>query len=159
MSIQYVWAYLTNTPSSNAAILFDDYCNSSGYNGDPSHEESVHHHSYEGASSHDTTYGDPVEPLLAPAFKCFQGVIVSQNPDDRPLYETEFLDKSGPPFQTVYPPAVQQPINPTEILRILERHAGGNATCLWIDEGRQCGYYSQIDLVKRHIKRVHFKLR
>ena len=150
---------LTNTPSSNIAVPSDDCYNSPGYNDDSSHGESGHHHSYEGGSSHDTTYADGVEPLLVSTFQCFRGARVSQDPDDRPLYETQFLDTSGPPFQTVYPPAVQEPINPTEILRILERHAGGSATCLWIDEGHQCGYYSQIDLVKRHIKRVHFKLR
>ena len=47
-----------------------------------------------------------------------------------------------------------------DVLRHLERHVGGRATCLWLrEDNHQCGYSSQIDSVKRHIKRVHYRLR
>ena len=78
---------------------------------------------------------------------------------DHPFAETELQSASGPPFPTVYLPEVQQLSSATEVLRFLERHAGGKATCLWIHEGGECGFLSQIDLVKRHIKRVHFRLK
>ena len=78
---------------------------------------------------------------------------------DHPFAETELQSANGPPFPTVYLPEVQQLSSRTEVLRFLERHDGGKATCLWINEGGECGFLSQIDLVKRHIKRVHFRLR
>lgn len=49
--------------------------------------------------------------------------------------------------------------DPRRILSLLKKDAGRGAKCLWqYDEG-ECGFSSQIDLVKRHIKRVHYRLR
>ena len=62
----------------------------------------------------------------------------------------------------IAPPVTRQgPNDPRDVLKHLERHGRGRATCLWLREGNHelCGYTSQIDLVKRHIKRVHYRLR
>ena len=59
------------------------------------------------------------------------------------------------------PPVTRcKPNDSINVLKYLERHVGGRATCLWLHAGNyECGYSSQIDLVKRHIKRVHYRLR
>ena len=56
-------------------------------------------------------------------------------------------------------PTSRYPTDPTYILKFLERSDGGRATCLWASEGYACGFFSQVDLVKRHIKRMHYRLR
>jgi hypothetical protein len=62
--------------------------------------------------------------------------------------------------QSPSPPATQHdPKNPSHILKVLRRDVGGGATCVWQHGGAECGFSSQIDLVKRHIKRVHYRLR
>ena len=63
--------------------------------------------------------------------------------------------------RTTEPPVTQRkPNGSMDILKHLERHVGGRATCLWLHESNhECGYSSQIDLVKRHIKRVHYCMR
>ena len=99
-----------------------------------------------------------LELPAAPASRCSEGASVSEFLDPSSL-ETKLQDASGPPFPTVYLPTVQQPPNSTDVLRLLKKHEGGRATCLWIHEGEECCFSSRIDLVKRHIKRVHFRLR
>lgn len=59
------------------------------------------------------------------------------------------------PFNLV---AEHNPNDPTHILKFLKRHVGG-ARCLWPHDEGECGFSSQVDLVKRHIKRVHYRLR
>ena len=78
--------------------------------------------------------------------------------ESNPLQGTEF---SGHSVLTAGPPvARRKPRDPIGVLKHLERHAAGRATCLWLSgDGHECGYSSQIDLVKRHIKRVHYHIR
>ena len=138
----------------NPAILRLLY--SEGYDDGPCCGEGDHHHSGEGSPSFDIPHGDGVEPRTAPTSP---GAGVSQDFGcQSSTGGNGSLDASGPPFQTVYPPEIQQPSS-LDILELLERHDGGRATCLWMHGGHPCGHSSQIDLVKRHIKRVHFRLR
>ena len=53
----------------------------------------------------------------------------------------------------------QYPSDSNYILRFIRRSDGGGATCLWENQGHTCGFFSQIDLVKRHIKRMHICLK
>lgn len=65
-----------------------------------------------------------------------------------------------PPSPTVSPPIVQYGLD--DVARIhkhMRRSVGGGATCTWVHEGDECGYSSHVDLVKRHIKRVHYRLK
>ena len=57
-----------------------------------------------------------------------------------------------------FPITRHDPNNSAHILKLLKRDGAG-ATCLWPHDGGECGFTSQIDLVKRHIKRVHYRLR
>lgn len=51
------------------------------------------------------------------------------------------------------------PSDSKHILKFLKKSDGGRATCLWASEGDTCGFFSQVDLVKRHIKRMHYCLK
>lgn len=96
-----------------------------------------------------TDSGEPLEP---PAF---QGFIGSQETDQGT--GRNISDGSVATEPTV---AQRGPNVSRNVLKHLERHGGGRATCLWLYGGSyECGYSSQIDLVKRHIKRVHYCLR
>ena len=158
---------LTNMPSFNAVVthppLGDSY-HSLGYGANHGYGEGDHHYSCE-CSSCDTTYCDvglgeahSFEPLMAFTSQC-SGELGVPQVFDRPSAETELQRASDPPFSTVYLPMVQQSANSTDVLRLLKKYGRGRATCLWMHQGAECGFSSQIDLVKRHIKRVHFKLR
>ena len=46
-----------------------------------------------------------------------------------------------------------------EIHKHMRRSVGGGATCAWAHGDGECGYSSHVDLVKRHIKRVHYRLK
>jgi hypothetical protein len=160
-------SFLTNTPFFNTAIPdppFGDYCRTLGHEFDSHYVESGHHYSCE-CSSCTTVYRDvslsethSFEPPVASTSQ-YSGELRALKVFDRSLPETELRGASDPPFQTVYLPMVQQLSNSTDILRLLKRCVGGKAICLWMHEGGECGFFSQIDLVKRHIKRVHLRLR
>lgn len=79
----------------------------------------------------------------------------------QPPEERDDQDDAGEPqSRTPSPPTTQHdPKNPSHILKLLKRDVGGGATCVWQHGGAECGFSSQIDLVKRHIKRVHYRLR
>lgn len=65
-----------------------------------------------------------------------------------------------PEFETAHFPIMRHnPNDPKHILKLLKRSADGRAMCLWSFQGGGCGFVSQVDLVKRHIKRVHYRLR
>ena len=51
------------------------------------------------------------------------------------------------------------PGDSSHILNFLKRGDGGRATCLWTSKGDTCGFFSHVDLVKRHIKRMHYCLK
>lgn len=63
------------------------------------------------------------------------------------------------PRTTQIPITQHDPNNPKHILKLLRKGVKGGATCLWPCEGYECGFSSQVYLVKRHIKRVHYRLR
>ena len=70
------------------------------------------------------------------------------------------LNASESTFPAVDLPVTQHdPNNSAHILKLLRRDTGGGATCLWQLDRGECGFSSQVDLVKRHIKRVHYRLR
>ena len=132
----------------NLAITHPPY--SRGYDDGPCCGESDHHRSREGSPLRSTQHNGADDARMAPIQDFGCPLSASGN---------NTLGAGGPQFQTVYPPATQQPSDPSDILKLLERHGIGRATCLWMHDGIRCGYSSQIDLVKRHIKRVHFRLR
>ena len=158
---------LTNTLFFGTAIphsAFGDSCRDLGYDADPYNGEGDHHYSCDCSSCGTVCYNVDLgktrnfEALAAPASQ-YAGELVASQGFDPPSPETEPRSASGPPFPTVYLPMVQQLSNSTDILRLLKRCVGGRAVCLWMHEGGECGFSSQIDLVKRHIKRVHLRLR
>ena len=51
------------------------------------------------------------------------------------------------------------PSDSNYILGFVGRSDGGGATCLWQNQGDTCGFFSHVDLVKRHIKRMHICLK
>jgi hypothetical protein len=60
----------------------------------------------------------------------------------------------------VEPPPIKYTPNDAEhIHKHMRRGVGGGATCAWTHGGGECGYSSHVDLVKRHIKRVHYRLK
>lgn len=70
------------------------------------------------------------------------------------------LNASEPESQTAHVPITQHhPKDRKHILKLLKKSANDGATCLWPCEGDKCGFFSKVDLVKRHIKRVHYRLR
>ena len=51
------------------------------------------------------------------------------------------------------------PDDSISVLKFMKKDGGGRATCLWTTEGDTCSFFSQVDLVKRHIKRMHYCLK
>lgn len=51
------------------------------------------------------------------------------------------------------------PIRPTETEPYLDIHEDGVCVCIWKKSGNVCGFKSSTDLVKRHLRRRHFKLK
>lgn len=67
---------------------------------------------------------------------------------------------TGPPPQTTFPSRVQSNLDDAaEVHKHMRRRTGGGATCAWEHGGGECGYSSHVDLVKQHIKRVHYRLK
>lgn len=58
-----------------------------------------------------------------------------------------------------HPTTGHYPSDSNRILGFLKRNDRGGATCLWAGKGGTCGFFSQVDLVKRHIKRMHYRSR
>ena len=100
---------------------------------------------------------DGVEPTLTPPLsQCYAQPRDSKDDQDA----TVPLKAGESTFPAVDLPVTQHdPTNSRHILKLLRRGPGGGATCLWQLNGGECGFSSQIDLVKRHIKRVHYRLR
>jgi len=74
-----------------------------------------------------------------------------------PQHPATLSDRSGQSFPTGT--KLESSNHPSHILKFLQRGDGGEATCLWMSGGGTCGFSSQIDLVKRHIKRMHYCLK
>lgn len=64
-----------------------------------------------------------------------------------------------PPSPEDHPMISRYPSGSNHILKFLKRNDRGGATCLWAGKGYTCGFFSQVDLVKRHIKRMHYCLK
>ena len=77
-----------------------------------------------------------------------------------PSFQTLSSLTMEPPSSTITPSTTQcHPDDPAQIYKHLRRGVSGTATCAWVHGGGECGYSSHVDLVKRHIKRVHYRLK
>jgi hypothetical protein len=129
----------------------------------PSGDHRPHNHSITPRS----TSSDTAESANSPHTPLFQRYAQSreleryQSPVEQgDQDDTTPSDTSESQFRAAdFPVAQHDPNNSAHILKLLKRDVGGGATCLWQRGGDECGFSSQIDLVKRHIKRVHYRLR
>lgn len=79
---------------------------------------------------------------------------------DLSSFRTLPLCAVGPQPPTTPPSTIQTGLDDAaDIHKHMRRGVGGGATCAWEHGSGECGYSSHIDLVKRHIKRVHYRLK
>ena len=81
------------------------------------------------------------------------------NPEDTtPLENAAPLDNTAP-LQNTTPPKVDYTSSPGLVWRFMDERGKGRYTCTWKgDGGEVCNHESSFDLIKRHIRQVHFRI-
>lgn len=79
---------------------------------------------------------------------------------DLPLFSASPSHTVRSSSTTMTTSAISPPLNDeNHVHKHMRRGVGGGATCAWVHGDGECGYSSHVDLVKRHIKRVHYRLK
>lgn len=90
----------------------------------------------------------------------FHGVREADYDNGLPAFRVLSSRTMEPPPPTTTTSAVNcDPDDLAQINKFMRRDVAGWATCVWTRGDGECGYSSHADLVKRHIKRVHFRLK
>lgn len=89
-------------------------------------------------------------------------------PSNEPIPDVTAASDGPPPLLPSQVPSNPEVIAPPDtnedhsvrVYRYIHSQRKGGCICTWVDDtGKPCGYQSNIDMVKRHIWRVHFELK